>query len=245
MMHSLCRPVCVVLMLSLMLCSSPALADRDRSLVPHTADYRIKISLLEGRLTTTLEKTADGYRAESLIRATGLSQVFANGEIRESSEFALSSEGLRPRHFLSSDSLSREPETVDFTFDWDFGTVTGHWNGEPFENQFDGILHDRVSLQYGLMLNLFNEVQQEQYFLQDAEKLKSLSIRNIGNETLAVPFGQFEATGIQHQADGSSRQTTLWVVEELGYLPVIIEQRRKGKLQVRAVLLDYRPDPTH
>ena len=95
------------------------------------------------------------------------------------------------------------------------------------------------------MLNLFNEVQQEQYFLQDAEKLKSLSIRNIGNETLAVPFGQFEATGIQHQADGSSRQTTLWVVEELGYLPVIIEQRRKGKLQVRAVLLDYRPDPTH
>ena len=85
MMHSLCRPVCVVLMLSLMLCSGPALADRDRSLVPHTADYRIKISLLEGRLTTALEKTADGYRAESLIRATGLSQVFANGEIRESS----------------------------------------------------------------------------------------------------------------------------------------------------------------
>ena len=52
MMHSLCRPVFVVLMLSLMLCSNPVLADRDHSLVPHTADYRIKISLLEGRLTT-------------------------------------------------------------------------------------------------------------------------------------------------------------------------------------------------
>ena len=29
--------------------------------------------------------------------------------------------------------------------------------------------------------------------------------------------------------------------EELGYLPVIIEQHRKGKLQVRAVLTRYEP----
>ena len=60
---------------------------------------------------------------------------------------------------------------------------------------------------------------------------------------MKVPYGRFEATGIQHQAEGSSRITTLWVVEELGYLPVIIEQHRKGKLQVRAVLTDYQPAP--
>ena len=232
-------------MLSLMLGNSPVLADRDRSLVPHTAEYRIQISLLAGQLTTTLKESADGYRAESIVRATGLSQIFANGEIKESSEFAFSPEGLRPRHFLSNDNLLGDLETVDFSFDWDSGTVTGHWNGEPFENRFEGVMHDRVSLQYGLMMNIFNGVHQERYFLQDAEKFKSLSIRNIGNETVTVPFGQFEATGIQHQAESSSRLTTLWMVEELGYLPVIIEQQRKGKLLVRAVLVDYHPDSTH
>jgi hypothetical protein len=30
-------------------------------------------------------------------------------------------------------------------------------------------------------------------------------------------------------------------VEELGYLPVIIEQHRDGKLRVRAVLTSYEP----
>jgi hypothetical protein len=38
---------------------------------------------------------------------------------------------------------------------------------------------------------------------------------------------------------GSSRVTTLWCVPELEYLPVIIEQHRKGKLNLRAVLASY------
>ena len=198
MMHCTCRPVLVLLTLSLTFVSWSALADRNRSLMAHTAEYRIEINFLAGKLTTTLEETTGGYRAESLVRATGLSRIFANGEIRESSEFSISSEGLRPRRFLSSNTLAKDLETVDLYFDWDSGTVTGYWNGEPFENQFDGVMHDRVSLQYALMMNLFNGIHQEEYFLQDTEKFKSLSIRNIGNENLTVPFGQFEATGIQH-----------------------------------------------
>ena len=216
-------------------------SDDAKPLVPHAAEYKIKISVLGGKLTTRLEATSDGYRAESLIRATGLSRILAQGEIRESSEFAMTPDGLRPRHFVSNDGLTRGKETVDFEFDWDAGSVSGLWNGEPFENQFDGVMHDRVSLQYGLMQDLVNGVQRHEYFLQDAEKFKPLSIRNIGTESVKVPFGRFEAMGIQHQAAGSSRVTTLWVVEELGFLPVVIEQHRKGKLQVRAVLTAYQP----
>jgi len=33
--------------------------------------------------------------------------------------------------------------------------------------------------------------------------------------------------------------TTLWCVEELGYVPVLIEQHRKGKLRMRAELQTY------
>ncbi|MDZ7643602.1 MAG: hypothetical protein U5K76_04815 [Woeseiaceae bacterium] len=56
-----------------------------------------------------------------------------------------------------------------------------------------------------------------------------------------MPFGTFEAVGIQHKAEESSRVSTLWCVRELGYLPVVIEQHRDGKLRVRAELTDYRP----
>ena len=214
----------------------------DRGLTPHTAEYKIKISVLGGQLTTRLDRQGSGYRAESSIEATGMSRIIARGAIRENSEFEPSSDGLRPDRFRSNDTLTRGGETVDFTFDWAAGEITGLLNGEEFQTALDGIVHDRVSLQYGLMHDLVNGVHRSEYSLQDAEKFKPLSISNVGTKPVEVPFGQFEAVGIQHQAAGSSRVTTLWCVEELGFLPVIIEQHRKGKLNVRAVLTNYVPN---
>lgn len=214
----------------------------DASLTPHAAEYKVKISVLGGRLATQLTKTGNGYRGRSLIEATGMSSVIVRGDIVESSEFDVSADGLRPNRFISDDSLTKDKEQVDLSFDWEQGEITGTINGESFNTELDGIVHDRVSLQYGLMHDLVNGVHQTDYLLQDAEELKPLSITNLGSKSVKVPFGSFEAVGIQHQRAGSSRVTTLWCVEELGYLPVIIEQRRKGKLQLRAVLTDYQPN---
>ena len=210
-------------------------------LTPYAAEYKVKISVLGGELRTRLEKTPDGYRAESSIEATGLSRIIAHGEIRESSEIVATPEGLRPVRFLSDDTLTSEKEKVDFVFDWQAHEVSGTVNGADFSAGLEGIVHDRVSLQYGLMYDLANGVHRTDYSLQDAEKFKPLSITNIGSRDVRVPFGNFEAIGIQHQTVGSTRVTTLWVVEELGYLPVVIEQHRKGKLALRAVLTSYEP----
>ncbi|MGI9262002.1 MAG: DUF3108 domain-containing protein [Woeseiaceae bacterium] len=241
-MQRLRQNLASLLAVTVLIAGSPmAVAAGDAALTPHTAEYKIKISVLGGRLITTLAETELGYRAESSIRATGMSRIIAGGEIRESSEFSKSAEGLRPDHFVSNDGLTRDKETVDFAFDWDAGVITGLLNGENFETSVEGIVHDRVSLQYGLMHDLVNDVHRSDYFLQDAEKFKPLSITNIGSKPVKVPFGNFEAIGVQHQAAGSSRITTLWCVEELDFLPVIIEQHRKGKLKVRAVLTAYTP----
>lgn len=216
-----------------------AFADVTTTLTPHTAEYEIKISVLGGKLHTSLSTTEDGYHAESSIRATGISRIFARGEIRESSSFGDSANGLRPSHFVSTDALTRNKETVDFRFDWEAGLISGMLNDEPFEAGIDGPMHDRVSVQYGLMHDLSNGVHRSDYFLQDSEKFKPLSVTNIGSKSVKVPFGRFMAIGVQYQVEGSSRVTTLWCVDELEFLPVIIEQHRKGKLQVRAVLTDY------
>ena len=211
------------------------------TLTPHSAEYKVKISVLGGRLETELLETDSGYRGRSLIEATGMSSIVVRGEIAESSEFDVSSDGLRPRRFVSDDSLTNDKEQVDLAFNWDAGMITGTINGEPFHADLEGLVHDRVSLQYGLMHDLVSGEHRSDYLLQDAEELKPLSITNLGGKSVEVPYGRFEAIGIQHQRDGSSRVTTLWCAEALGYLPVVIEQRRKGKLQLRAVLTDYRP----
>lgn len=210
-------------------------------LTPHTAEYFVEISIVNGRLYTQFETTENGYLAESVIEATGMSRILTRGSIREKSWFAERDGGILPLEYQSSDTITSHNDAVDLDFDWADNVVTGHINGEDFRATLEGEVHDRVSLQYGLMYDMLNGGASEKYFLQDADELKPLTVRNIGTKTVKVPFGKFEAVGIQHQREGSSRVTTLWCVKELQYLPVVIEQHHKGKLRLRAVLVKYEP----
>ena len=212
-------------------------------LTPHTAEYKIEISIVNGKLTTQFETTENGYFAESVIEATGLSRLIARGSIREKSWFSDSYGMIRPHQYRSADTISSDQDVIDLDFNWKAREVTGLINGEDFRAPLDDDVHDRVSLQYGLMYDLLNGGARENYLLQDAEELKPLSISNVGTKAVKVPYGKFNAVGIQHHREGSSRVTTLWCVEELGYLPVVIEQHRKGKLRLRAVLTKYEPTP--
>jgi len=205
------------------------------------AEYKVKISVLGGKLSTRIEATDTGYFAQSSIVATGLSRILVGGAIRESSQMIVSDEGLRPQQFRSTDTISKGGEAVDLNFDWHNLTISGLIDGADFSTGIEGQVHDRVSLQYGLMYDLLSGIERGEYTLQDAERLKLLSITNIGSKSVKVPFGRFEAIGIQHHAESSTRVTTLWCVEELGYLPVIIEQHRNGKRQMRAMLTKYKP----
>jgi len=110
-------------------------------------------------------------------------------------------------------------------------------------NLLSGVVHDSVSIQYRLMSDLLNGGADNRYTLFDIEKLRVADVTNTGTKKVKTKAGTFVAVGIQHQKEGSSRTTTLWCVEELGYLPVIIEQHRAGKLKFRATLERYTPTP--
>jgi hypothetical protein len=107
--------------------------------------------------------------------------------------------------------------------------------------QLEGIAHDSVSIQYELMHDLLNGEPDEQYVLFDVEKMRIANVSIGGEKKIKTKAGTFTAVGIQHQKEGSSRTTTLWCAKELDYLPVVIEQHRKGKLKFRATLVSYTP----
>ena len=210
-------------------------------LTPHTAEYKVRISVISGKLNTELSATESGYIAKHVIVPTGAARWFRKGVISETSEFSNSEDGVYPVAYQSRDSLSKKKIRADISFDWDTNEAKGTVNDEEIIAVLEGLSHDRVSIQYELMHDLLNDGPSEQYRLFEVDKLKTLSVRSIGTKQVKVPAGTFSATGIQHQAENSSRVTTLWCVEELDYLPVIIEQHRKGKLKVRATLRNYTP----
>ena len=219
--------------------SMPATAQP--SLTPHSAEYRVKISVLGGQLNTELRKTKTGYVATHVIKATGMSKIIARGSISETSWFDVVPDGVRPTKYLSEDTLSRDETRTEVSFDWETGAAQGTVNGKDVLSELGDLAHDRVSIQYELMHDLLNGGPSTQYTLFDVDELNTVNVRNIGRKQVKVPAGKFEAIGIQQQSENSSRTITLWCVEELDYLPVIIEQHRKGKLRVRAVLEKYTP----
>ncbi len=225
---------CVLVALSL-----PAIAETQ--LTPHKAEYKVRISILGGQLNTELRTTPEGYVATHVIKPTGMSRMLARGRIAESSEFIPQSDGIRPVRYSSDDTLTRKKTHADISFDWASGEATGTVNNAAFQSLMDGLVYDRISIQYELMSDLMNGGAAEHYVLFELDELKTITVRNIGRRTVKVPAGKFEAIGIQHQSPGSKRVTTMWCVEDLGFLPVIVEQHRKGKLKMRAQLSKYSP----
>jgi Protein of unknown function (DUF3108) len=213
------------------------------TLKPHRVEYNLEISVLNGRLTTVVTAVGAGFMANSVIVPVGFSKIMARGSIQESSYFLVDAHGVRPEQYRSVDTLSREDQAVAFNFKWAAHRVEGMVDGEPIAFELDGRVHDRVSIQYELMLDLLTGDAKDAYVMLDGDELKHLEVKNIGSRTVKVPYGTFEAVGIQHGEKDSSRVTVLWCAKELDYLPVVIEQRRDGKVHVRAVMTEYESLP--
>ena len=224
---------------ALALAASQAYAET--ALTPHKAQYKVTISVFGGQLNTQLSTTADGYVATHSIKTTGMTRMLSRGEINETSSFDRVPSGIRPETFESNDTLTPGKIRTSIQFDWAAGTASGTVNDEVVTSSLDEIAYDRVSIQYELMSDLMNGMTSENYVLFDVDELKTIEVRNIGTRTVKVPAGEYEAIGLQHQAVGSKRITTMWCVQKLDYLPVIIEQHRKGDLKMRAVLSTYSP----
>jgi hypothetical protein len=210
------------------------------SLTPHTAEYKVRISIVSGQLNTELRRTENGYIANHVIRPTGMSRIITRGTMDVTSEFDNLPDGVKPVRFQAVDTIRDDPD-VDLRFDWTTNEAVGTIGDEDVRLQLNGIAHDSVSIQYELMHDLLTGSNDDQYTLFDIDKLKIANVTNVGEKAVKTKAGKFMAVGIQHQKEGSSRTTTLWCVEELGYLPVIIEQHRKGKLKFRAKLVKYSP----
>jgi hypothetical protein len=209
-------------------------------LTPHKAEYQVKISIVSGQLNTELRRTANGYKATHVVKATGLSRVLTDGQMRVTSEFSPVEDGVRAISYHAVDTVRNEPE-ARITFDWAAKVARGTVGKDPVELPLDGISHDAVSIQYELMDDLLNKRYSETYVLFDVEKMRVAHVRVIGRKTVDTAAGEYEVVGIEHQKEGSSRTTTLWCAPELDYLPVVIEQYRKGKLNFRASLTRYTP----
>ena len=99
-MRNLCR-IALVLLVSTVLGTAHA-----GDLAPHKAQYKVKISLLSGKLNTELRAVEGGYAANHVIRPTGMSRLITSGSMNVTSEFETGPGGVKPVAFHEIDTLS-------------------------------------------------------------------------------------------------------------------------------------------
>lgn len=211
------------------------------TLTPHSAEYKVKISVLTGVLNTRLVATGESFTATHELRPVGVAKLLVDGEIIESARFVAVADGVVPQHYSSKNTFDDEPEQIELDFDWQGHSVSGTANGQAVLQDLADPVHDRISIQYEMMLDLLHDEIGGPYRLFEVDKIKTLRVKNIGEREVRTELGVYTAVGIQHQTAGSSRVTTLWCAPELGYLPVIIEQHKNGKRNLQATLQSYTP----
>ncbi len=217
-------------------------------LEPHRAFYDVRIKVFKGSMVTELQ-AADGaaYTGTSEITPRGFARLASKGTIENQSLFRLTDSGVQPLAFQGSDTISKRKKHANLNFDWDSlrltGTASQKKSGKRIETAVDAPmengLHDAISLQYALMHDLQQDDLKDRYTLADGDQLKTINITRLETTSLRVPYGEFNVVPVQHQVEGSSRVTTFWFARELNFLPVKIEQHRKGKRLMKAELGDY------
>ena len=231
------------LVLTLCVCSAQAFGE-EFLIEPHTAQFQISAGILRGTLVTTVIENEGSFDATSVIKAKGGLGKYAKNTITENAEFMVENGEIRPVLFSSVDELSSRPKKLDFMFDREAGVVSGTVNDDHYEYQLDNDLYDRVTILYRVIADLRSGVKATDYRLMDGKKIKALTIGHLPSTRLTTPLGEFDVVGIEHDDKRKERRTVIWFAAKLDYMPVVIEQYRKGKLLARALLHDLDKPPS-
>lgn len=200
-----------------------------------TATYDVKKSgITIGETKRTLSRENDQYLFESITRPTGIAKLFTSGQVVERSHWQVFQNKPRPMKYTFFNSGGKKKRNVRIDFDWDNNQVINIINNEPWSMPLEHGTSDKLLYQLRIMQDLPTTGTSLRYPVADGGRLKYYDIEVIGKERIRTPLGKFETVRLRYIK--GSRTTTMWCAEELGYLPVRIEQRKNDDSPVVAVL---------
>lgn len=230
----ICRQLCVIILLSAF---SVSLA----SPLPEqfSATYTVKkagVTIGETKRTLTrINNHENGqYLFESITRPTGIAKLFTSGQVVERSHWQFFEGRPRPVKYTFFNSGSKKKRNVQLDFNWEENRVINTVNNEPWTMPLEYGAVDKLLYQLRIMQDLPTSQSTLRYPVADGGKLKYYVIDILGKERIRTPMGIFDAVRLRHTK--GKRQTTMWCAQELGYLPVRIEQRKNDDGPVTAAL---------
>ncbi len=216
------------------------------NLSPFEVVYEVGNNIISaGSAKLSLTRDGDEWTYSLSTKPTGIFKLTGKGKIQEISVFNVVSSAdelqVQPKHYtFRQDEEARR--SVDAWFNWDENELTYKTHGEEVTEAFSDPILDRLSVTLSVMGQLqrdgFDEALLQVF---DGGNIKTVSFMNEGIETVETRIGPMETIKVRSQtASGSSRQTITWFAPSLDYVPVRIEQRKRGDLVARLTLSSLR-----
>jgi len=190
------------------------------------AVYQLRInSFTIGEARVELAAQSDGrYLYSSRTHSTGLTRVFRNDKVSESSLFNPHNQHLRPLEYRFDHTGSKKERHAYLKFDWNKREVTNTVEGHTWAMDIPEGALDKLIVQLAVMMDLDAGKQELVYAIADGGKLKEYKFAIVGKEKLRVPAGEYETVKLERLRKDNDRTTYLWCAPSLGYLPVRIKQ---------------------
>jgi hypothetical protein len=153
-----------------------------------------------GQATHTWEQDGFAYKLQSVTETTGLAAVFKPARVVQSSQGEVTAEGLRPLEFRHE----RVGATDTASFDWLRGVVR-------YGGREDGVAagaQDMLSMYYQLVL-LAPKSGVLEMSIATGRKLENYRIEVLGEETVALPTGERQASRLRIRSGGDTIE--LWL----------------------------------
>lgn len=211
-------------------------------LQPFRAKYSVSYrGLGAGNLVFTLRRLgADNlYEYFSKPEPSLLARLVVSGDALETSEFELRDGRVRPLRYRVEDGRSSTDDDVRLDFDWDRGAVEGIAEERQVDLELTPGMQDRMSIQIEVMAALAAGREPGTISMIDEDRVKHYTYEREGTERLSTPEGSFDTVIYSSTRPGSDRVARFWYAPELGYVPVLGHQIRKGKLETVMKLEQY------
>lgn len=217
---------------------------RAEDTLPFSATYVVGNNLLSaGTATLALEPLDHGlWKYELKTEPTGVFRLTGKGNITETSLLRFvdaPDDGL----LLRTESYNYRQDNerrraVDAFFDWENNALLWVRRGESETvSMKDQPVLDRLSVTLSVMSALRQNISASEYLVFDNGRLKNVVFENQGVERLDTSIGPIDTVRVlRSNVEGSSRTTVTWFAPSLDYVPVKIEQLKRGELVARLTL---------
>ena len=230
---------------------APAAAQevRPSDMRPFSVTYAVGNNLVTaGDATLELARAGEGWRYSLSTEPSGIFRLTGKGRIEETSLIDTVPDGeallLRPSTYTyRQDDEARR--SVDATFDWEAGELDWLRRDELESTSLDPPIVDRLSVTLLVMSALRRGEKRVQVHVFDNGRIKDVVFEDQGAETLDTSLGELDTRRVlRSNLDGSSRTTITWFAPSLDYMPVKIEQLKRGDLVARLTLLSLKSETT-